>query len=45
MVEHVQDAIAKTVEIAVTIRVAFQNFDLIVGPFRKAVGVGTVKRI
>ncbi len=45
IVEHVQDAIAKASEVAVTISIAFQDLNLVVNPFGKAVCIRTAERI
>jgi hypothetical protein len=45
IVEHVQDTIAKASEAAVTISIAFQNLNLVVNPFGKAVRIRTAERI
>jgi hypothetical protein len=45
IVEHVQDAIAKAPEAAVTISIAFQGLNLVVNPFGKAVRIRTAERI
>jgi len=43
MIEHMQNTITKTSEIAVTVSIAFKDLNLVVSPFGKTVRVGTVK--